>query len=84
MQFRITNIVWDVDDIMEEDGISYEDACDQQNLPTDYFTIDIPYEIADPANGPTDEEMQEIDDELADAISDEYGFCIYEFSWDNG
>ena len=60
---------------------SADEAVEQFDLPTDSFVVEIDYELKDNVNGPTDEEFEEINDLVENAISDEYGFCVNDFSW---
>lgn len=81
MKIVVSDVDWDVEDDMDELEISYDEAVKQFDLPTDSFIVEIDYELEDDVNGPTDEEFEEINDLVADAISDEYGFCVNNFSW---
>ena len=82
MKFEISHVTWDVEDEMEENGFSSSDeAVESLELPTDDFEIEIDYELENPENGPTEDEMMEIEELLSDKISDEYGFCTVDFSW---
>lgn len=66
MKIKVTRIDWDVD---EED----EDAL--KDLPKS-FTMDVDI---------SEEELEDEDmagEIIADAISDEYGFCMEDFSWE--
>ena len=83
MKFVISNVEWDIEDIMEEEGIEdYDEMVEQLDLPQDDFEIELDYELEDEDN-PTADEMSEIDELLADAISDKYGYCINSFDWNN-
>ena len=82
MIITVRDCVWDVDEIMNVEEIDYETACKQNGLPLDDFMVEVDYEIEDPANGPTDDEFSELDDLVADAVTDKYGFCIDGCGWD--
>ena len=81
MKILASDVDWDVEDEMDEMGISYDEALEELDLPSDSFIVEIDYEIEDDVNGPNEEEFEEINDLVSDAISDEYGFCVNNFSW---
>ena len=82
MKILVSDVKWDVEDEMNDnDIVTYDEAVEQFDLPTDSFVVEIDYELEDDVNGPTDEEFEEINDLVENAISDEYGFCVNDFSW---
>lgn len=82
MRFTIDHCIWDVNVDPIKDCDAYENELKRLGLPNDDFSVEIDYELEDEDEGPTEEEMMEIDDILAEAIYDKYNCPIVEFSWD--
>ena len=70
MKFEISHVTWD----------ATEEEVKKLGLPTDDFEIEIDYDLEDPTEGPTEEEFDEIDTLLYQAISEEYAEPL-DFGW---
>lgn len=68
VEIFIKRVEWDT----EVDGFLTDPG-----LPTGGFTIVLDVEGETP-----DEVYDEVDERLADALSDEYGYCVYDVEWD--
>ena len=71
MKFEISHVDWNLS----------ESEIKRCKLPTDDFEIEIDYELEDDQAGPTEEEFDEIDFLLREAIGDKYGIEPFDFGW---
>ena len=71
MRFEISHVDWNIS----------EKEIKKLGLPTDDFEIEIDFELEDEEAGPTEDEFDQIDGELREAIADKYGVEPFDFGW---
>ena len=71
MRFEISHVDWNIS----------EKEIKKLGLPTDDFEIELDFDLEDEDAGPTEEEFDQIDGELREAIADKYGVEPFDFGW---